>query len=96
MEQDDGAWVLQSAVDPRRKHLPKVVLLLGKFVENNAQYVHVHMCREMGASTNRWRRISAGGGSPDASRELKADFQDGAWLWGHVRVTKTPVTQFPF
>lgn len=41
MEQDDGAWVLHSVVDPRGKHLPKVVLLLGKFVANNAQYVHV-------------------------------------------------------
>lgn len=91
LEQGDGAWVLHSLVDPTRKHLSEVPLLLGKFAENNAQYVQGD-----GGLSKRWRRMSVGGGSPDASREPKAELQDGAWLWGHVQVTKTPVIQFPF
>lgn len=62
MEEDDGAWVLRSVVDPTRKHSPDVILLLGKLVENNAEYLL--MCREMGASINRWRRMSVGGDPP--------------------------------
>lgn len=53
--QGAGVWALHSLVDPTRKHLPEV-LSLGRFVENNSQYVQGD-----GGLSKRWRRMSVGG-----------------------------------